>query len=92
MLKMKLIDYPTIYSTLIIVLCAGIFIGFILTMVYVKDVLNDEFTVSVVPIGFNVNPYDHSLMRGRIHKQDFRIVFKNGNQVFAERLGYTHGE
>ena len=77
-------------SKCIIFFCAGVFVGFILCMVYVKDVFNDEIIVKVTPIGISRFYHSGDVKYGRINRQDFNVVFKNGVQVYDEWLGYTY--
>ena len=79
-------------SKCIIFFCAGVFVGFILCMVYVKDVFNDEIIVKVTPHGIARFYNSGGLKYGRIDRQEFKVVFKNGQQVRDERLGYVFKE
>ena len=77
-------------SYIVIALCTGIFIGFILTSIYVKNVFKDEITVSVSPQGNLHDPYTNEHYTGRIDRQRFKIYFRNGNQTNDEFLGYSY--
>ena len=89
-MKMRLVEYSTILIFTIIIFIAGMFTGYILTMVYAKDVFNKEIVVSVSPHGWTYNPYTNIRQKGRIDRQDFKIIFKNNIQRNDEWLGYTY--
>ncbi len=91
MIKVKVIrDYYTFIAILVITFIAGMFIGYTLTVVYAKDVFNKEVIVSVSPHGWTYNPYTNIRQKGRIDRQDFKIVFKNSIQLNDEWIGYTY--
>jgi len=91
-MKIKLMDSATIYSMLVISFCVGAFISFVLTMIFVKNTFNDEIIVKVTPHGIARFYNSGGLKYGRIDRQEFKVVFKNGQQVRDERLGYVFKE
>ena len=77
-------------SYIVMAFCVGMFVSFILTAVYVKDVFNDEIIVKVTPYGIARFYNSGDLKYGSIDRQEFKVVFKNGVQVFDERIGYAY--
>ena len=91
-MKYRLIDYTTIIVCSIIFTLAGICIGIVTDRIYHQSAFKKEITVSVYPMGLSVNPYDSTLQYGRINKQIFKVILKNGVQVYSEWIGYTFDE
>lgn len=85
-------DSATIYSMLVISFCVGAFISFVLTMIFVKNTFNEEIIVKVTPYGIARFYNSGGLKYGRIDRQEFKVVFKNGVQIFDERIGYAFKE
>ena len=83
-------DKTDLISKCIIFFCAGVFISFVLTMIFVKNTFNDEIIVKVTPYGIARFYNSGGLKYGRIDRQEFKVVFKNGRQVRDERLGYAY--
>ncbi len=83
-------DKSTFISYLIIVFLAGIFIGYTLTVIYAKDVFRKEYTVKVTPMGISAFYNSDSIRYGRILRQEFKVVFKNGVQVSDSWEGYAY--
>lgn len=77
-------------SSCIIFFVVGVFVGVILTMVYVKDVFEKEYTVSVTPRGYSYHPYTNIRQMGVIDRQEFKIFFRNGIQISDEWLKYSY--
>lgn len=78
-------------SYLVIGVCAGMFLGYVLTMTLIKNVFREEFTVKVTPIGLMRDPYKVGyIIKGRISQQEFKVYFRNGVQTNSEWLGYSH--
>ena len=91
-MKIKLMDSATIYSMLVISFCVGAFISFVLTMIFVKNTFNEEIIVKVTPYGIARFYNSGGLKYGRIDRQEFKVVFKNGVQIFDESIGYAFKE
>ena len=90
-IKVRVIkDYYTFIAILVITFIVGIFVGYTLTAVYAKDVFNKEVIVSVSPYGWTYNPYTNIRQKGRIDRQDFKVIFKNNIQRNDEWIGYTY--
>lgn len=83
-----MIKKTDLISYIIIAVSAGIFIGFVLCAIYVKNVFRQEMLVSVTPIGISNIYYSGDVRYGRIPRQTFKVVFKNGVQVYDEWIGY----
>ena len=80
-------------SKIIIAFCAGVFVGFILTAIYVKNAFEKELVVKVQPMGYShypYPPYQHFFTTLPYELHDVKI--KNGNVVKVERLGYAYSE
>ncbi len=84
-------DKSTFISYLIIVFCAGVFIGYVLTKIYSKKTFEKEIVVKIQPMGYShypYPPYNHYFTTLPYEKH--RIIIKNGNVVKVERLGYAY--
>ena len=74
-MQKQLIDHTTIWIFTLAMFLGGVFIGVVLDRVYYHKVFTKEIIVKVTPIGWVHNPYKHSFVRGRIDRQEFKIVF-----------------
>ena len=83
-MKNKLISYCIIFF------CAGVFVGFVLTTIYVKDCFREEIIVNVTPRGISAFYNSGNLRYGRIDRQEFKVYFKNGIQTGDEFIGYAY--
>lgn len=78
-------------SCFVIGLCAGIFIGFILTSVFIKNVFTDEIIVKMQPMGTRQYPYyPYHQYFTNLPYEDHLVKIKNGNVVNVERLGFSY--